>query len=370
VPRLIAGQASDVLCPDSQPTAATVTPGTVSGLVVALVVARDDHGLPHACSDVSLKFADEGVCVRLSRSMLSIGLALASLPVMGGAASADSAGSEGLLISQGAGTYELDPSTGDVTRTVSDGGVQAVYSPSGSQLAYVHAGFDCPSEPDGCYLRQDLMTSNANGANARVLVPAMESETGEAYAIHPDWAPSGKRIAFESPRGLGLVNADGSGLEFPELWGSKPAFSPDGTTIAYLRTTSYEGPEGWETGTDIWVMDLATRESRALTTDHGGSSSAPPDWSPDGRSLVYGNEYGLKTVDVTTGEQRDLYDPSASFSYSAPRTPVHSPDGTRIAFVAWDAEAAMSRVYVIGSDGSGLRPIADTGGELTDWIEN
>lgn len=319
--------------------------------------------------------------MRISRTALSIGLAVAvSLPLMGSASAAaplttESSGSLGedrLLVSERTSdhrrTVEMDPASGAATHTVADG-LDGVYSPSGSQTAYIRYGDTCVPQAEGCTYRPDLVTASASGANQHVLVPGIESETGEFYVANPDWAPSGKRLVFDSPRGIESINADGTGLETLTTSGLRATFSPDGSRIAYLRTTSYEGPEGTEYGTDVYVMDLATRESRQVTTDHQAVST-PPDWSPDGRHLVYGGQYGLKTADVATGEQTDLYDDATwPGALTDVRTPVYSPDGTRIAFSGWDDATATRRIYMVDADGSHLRTVAETGGTLTDWID-
>lgn len=318
--------------------------------------------------------------MRISRTALSIVLAAAvSLPLMGSASAAapltsDGSGSLGenrLLVSERAGdqrrTVEMDPADGAVTHTVADG-LDGVYSPSGSQIAYIRYGNTCVPQAEGCTYRPDLVTATASGANQRVLAPGVESETGEVYIANPDWAPNGKRVVFDTPRGIESVNADGTGRETLTTSGLRATFSPDGSRIAYLRATSYEGPEGTEYGTDVYVMDLATRESRQVTTDHQAVST-PPDWSPDGRHLVFSGTSGLKAVDTVTGEQSDLYD-SATWATSVTdvRTPVYSPDGTRIAFSGWDDTTATRRLYLVDADGTHLRAVADTGGTLTDWI--
>src|SRR6185503_3302835 len=55
-----------------------------------------------------------------------------------------------------------------------------------------------------------------------------------------------------------------------------PRFSPDGRRLAFGI-----GPIG---GGDIWTYELASRRSMRLTVD---SANAEPEWTPDGRSLVF-----------------------------------------------------------------------------------
>jgi len=64
----------------------------------------------------------------------------------------------------------------------------------------------------------------------------------------------------------------------PGLYG-QPALSPDGTRIAVSRNEPRTGQS------DIWVFDVATGKSTAVTDDQ------PPDngplWSPDGKQILY-----------------------------------------------------------------------------------
>lgn len=92
----------------------------------------------------------------------------------------------------------MDPADGAVTHTVADG-LDGVYSPSGSQIAYIRYGDTCVPQAEGCTYRPDLVTATASGANQRVLAPGVESETGEVYIANPDWAPNGKRVLFDTP---------------------------------------------------------------------------------------------------------------------------------------------------------------------------
>ena len=83
------------------------------------------------------------------------------------------------------------------------------------------------------------------------------------------------------------MNADGSGarrLTFNETWDNRPAWSPDGSRIIFMRFTGRaDVPEvrHW----DIWVMNADGSGQRALTGttdwDHD------PAWSPDGRTIAF-----------------------------------------------------------------------------------
>jgi WD40 repeat protein len=61
---------------------------------------------------------------------------------------------------------------------------------------------------------------------------------------------------------------------------TQPAFSPDGTRIAAIRTDAGTGNQ------DVWVVDIATGKGAAITGQEDTSKVAPV-WSPDGKQIAY-----------------------------------------------------------------------------------
>ena len=99
-----------------------------------------------------------------------------------------------------------------------------------------------------------------------------------------------------------------------------PAWSPDGKSIAVAMNGS------------IWSVDPATGAARELT--YSTRYHSMPDWSPDGKWLVYTADEGggtiqLEILNVQTGEARALTGDAHIYM-----DPVFSPDGTRLAYVA------------------------------------
>ncbi len=102
-----------------------------------------------------------------------------------------------------------------------------------------------------------------------------------------------------------------------------PAWSPDGTKIAYV---SFEKKHA-----QIFTVDVATGQRRLLT-DFPGINGAPA-WSPDGRQLAVvlsksGNPK-IYAVDLSTGAMKQL-----TFGEAIDTEPRYSPDGRSILFTS------------------------------------
>ena len=157
------------------------------------------------------------------------------------------------------------------------------------------------------------------------------------------------------------------------------AFSPDGTRLAYMRT-SHQG-EDPET-TVIAIRDISSGEAIELESTRAGVTdryNGPPVWSPDGRQLLFTRDsIGVANpdrrlpdtapfvVDSDGSNLRQLVD-TALFARDA----VWSPDGSTIAFtsaIAWlgvDQSGKRenfnedSDVYTVRADGSDLRRLTN-----------
>lgn len=191
--------------------------------------------------------------------------------------------------------------------------------------------------------------------------------SGPAQDAHPAWSPDGSKIAFASDRVLGngqtdiyVMDADGTdvmrltteatGPAHPV--GSRlPAWSPDGTRIAFVSDRA--DPRG-----DVWVMNADGSRQVDLTPSAGADSY--PAWSPDGTRIAFVSDRGgddqIYTMDPGGGRQAPLTSdpgpPRASLDWS--------PDGTRLV-VARDPD----RVYVMRADGTGARRL--TAGMNAVW---
>src|SRR5881392_1161920 len=104
---------------------------------------------------------------------------------------------------------------------------------------------------------------------------------------------------------------------------SDPQLSPDGKWVAY--TVSIPSLQDNRNVSRIWVVEMATGQSRALTG--GPGSDRQPRWSPDGKTLAFisTRETGaqLWVLPVVGGEARRVTTLADGVS-----DPVWLPDGT------------------------------------------
>ncbi|MFC4121366.1 serine hydrolase [Nonomuraea zeae] len=107
-----------------------------------------------------------------------------------------------------------------------------------------------------------------------------------------------------------------------------PALSPDAATVAYVLST----PDATEDRDrrELWLVDTVAGERRRLT--HGPHDTAPA-WSPDGTRLAFlrGRGTDRQVWLVAVGDDGPVQ--ATDLPLGAGK-PVWSPDGTRIAFTA------------------------------------
>jgi TolB protein len=157
---------------------------------------------------------------------------------------------------------------------------------------------------------------------------------------------SGKAAAIR------IIDSDGAGeITVPtDENGISPAWHPSGTMLAY---STYG-----DVASRIVLFDLATSNSRTLTTAPRNTQYITPNFTPDGTSILY----------ARSGENgSDIYAVGLSGN-DAPRrltagrgaenaSPTSSPDGRRIVYVG--NVAGAPELYIMDADGTDARLLTE-----------
>ena len=166
------------------------------------------------------------------------------------------------------------------------------------------------------------------------------------------WSPDSSEVVFSMAGSLWRQKieskvaqqaTDGPGYDY------QPDWSPDGKSVVYCTY--------WKDAIELWLLDLATGKTKQLT--NGGAVNVEPRWSPDGKRVVYVSTEYNKRFHIFVGDMRDGHlenvkrltgetkSPLPRYYYSAfdhEISPVWSRDGKEILFVS-------NRGHIYGTGG-------------------
>jgi TolB protein len=166
----------------------------------------------------------------------------------------------------------------------------ASYSPDGREIALTLS-------QDG---NPEIYLLDARGGSPRRLTNSRSIDTS------PTWSPTGREIAFTSDRAgspqVYVMDREGGNvrrLTYDIEYTDSPSWSPRGDRIAFVARTG--------AGFDIYVCRANGSDVRLAVS---GGSNENPDWSPDGRHLLFAsnreNVPGLYVTDLDDRPPRRL----------------------------------------------------------------
>ncbi len=203
--------------------------------------------------------------------------------------------------------------------------LQPDISPDGRQVIFASAASG----------NLDIYVLRAGGGRAINLTPNEPADDQQA-----SFSPDGERIAFRSERsggGIFVMGATGESVRRITSAGFDPAWSPDGTRLAYA-TEAVVDAYGRNARSELWLADVASgKATRLLEGD-----AVQPAWSPDGTRIAYW---------ANTGGQRDIWTVAI--------------DGGSPVAVTQDAATDWSPEWA--PDGRSLFFSSDRGGTMNIW---
>ncbi len=156
------------------------------------------------------------------------------------------------------------------------------------------------------------------------------------------WGPDSEELIYSMAGSLWrqtLTARDAKQLTDGPGYDYEPDWSPDGKLVVYV---SYQ-----KDALELWLLDLASGKSTQLTS--GGAVNVEPRWSPDGRKLVWvSTQYHgrfhvfladikngtLENVARLTGETKSFLPRYYYSEYDMEINPVWTRDGQEILFVS------------------------------------
>ena len=265
----------------------------------------------------------------------------AAAALLAGSAHATTAAPNGTIAFVSGGTIYSMRADGTHRRQLTrlSGSASPAWSPDGSRIAFDVAN--------------TVRVMNADGSRSRRV----------ADGRWPAWSPDGRRLAYTcAGGGICTVGVDGSGATVvTKSAGATPTYSPDGKTIAFECSTNNFAES------NLCAIGADGNGLRNLTSTRGDLHMLP-DWSPDGREILFtlgakatggADLKGVFALDVRTGQIRQVVR-NDSGHYAR-----WSPDGKKV--VTWTLPASGSGALAVASS-VGPGPAAPRGlGTDADW---
>jgi len=197
----------------------------------------------------------------------------------------------------------------------------------------------------------DVWTANRDGSDQRRMdgVPPTDFLLADRM---PAFSPDGSAIAFfqneKGPIGdywvVPVSGGEARRLTFDQIYGGAPAWTPEGQFIIF--------PSRRAGSMTLWRVPVDGGQPEPVLMSSGEDTE--PEISRDGRKLIYTNarnSHILTLTDAATLQPHELKESRVDMV-----DPSFSPDGNRIVFFGINEEGDI-HIYTIGTDGKNLAQV-------------
>jgi len=223
----------------------------------------------------------------------------------------------------------------------------------------------------------DLWVVDVDGSHPVNLTPDLEVAPQPVFPAG-SWSPDGSSFVFTSDKDAPLYVVPTDGSAPPRATGDgrvmpfHPAWSPDGSRIAFAGPERL--PDEMLGPSKVYVINPdGTGQEQVSREGAGDGTGALPQWSPDGRLLLYGVDVTAPSVpgsppkggpsaqvEIVTAERGSTgWTERAVAPPSAVWVSTFSNDGSRIAFLRSRPGLLGGDLFVMGVDGTGEKMVSD-----------
>jgi len=233
--------------------------------------------------------------------------------------------------------------------------VEPRFSPDSSRLAFVSTAFNgrfhifAGAFENGSLQNVQRLTGETRSPLPRYYYSPFDME------ISPVWSRDGKEILFVSNRGhiygtggfwrmKAEPSAEAHEIHYEETsWKARPDFSPDGKRLVFA---SYTG-RAWH---QLWLMPAEGGDPFPIS--YGDFDNINPRWSPNGKRIAFisnrGGNTSLWIETIPGGEQEQVL--------GKERHQLHPAGHLRITVEDESGHAINARVFVTAADGRAFAP--------------